>query len=157
MKTAIKTVEKQERLDNMDAVEVETKEYFAEIYPENEKDVAEVIYNITKENVRAMILDEGIRPDNRKPDEIRPLWCETGLLPRVHGTGLFKRGQTQVLSACTLAPVSEAQIIDGISEETGKRYMHHYNFPGFCVGEPKSPRSPRLKDRSTDEIGRAHV
>ena len=146
MKTAIKTVEKQERLDNMDAVEVETKEYFAEIYPENEKDVAEVIYNITKENVRAMILDEGIRPDNRKPDEIRPLWCETGLLPRVHGTGLFKRGQTQVLSACTLAPVSEAQIIDGISEETGKRYMHHYNFPGFCVGEPKSPRSPGRRE-----------
>lgn len=146
MKEAIKTVEKQERLDNMDAVEVETKEHFAEIYPDNEGDVSEVLYNITKENVRAMILDEGIRPDNRKPDEIRPIWCETGLLPRVHGSGLFKRGQTQVLSACTLAPLSEAQIIDGISDETGKRYIHHYNFPGFCVGEPKAPRSPGRRE-----------
>ena len=106
MKTAIKTVDKLERLDNMDAVEVETKEHFAEIYPENEKDIANVLYNITKECVRAMILDEGIRPDNRKLDEIRPIWCETQMLPRVHGSGLFKRGQTQVLSACTLAPAS---------------------------------------------------
>ena len=101
MKVAIKTQDKQERLDNMDAVEVETKEHFADIYPENEKDIASVLYNITKECVRAMILDEGIRPDNRKLDEIRPIWCETSLLPRVHGSGLFKRGQTQVMSACT--------------------------------------------------------
>ncbi len=146
MKEAIKTVEKQERLDNMDAVEVETKEHFAEIYPDNEADIANVLYNITKECVRAMILDEGIRPDNRKPDEIRPIWCETGLLPRVHGSGLFKRGQTQVLSACTLAPASEAQVIDGVTEQTEKRYMHHYNFPGYSVGEAKSPRSPGRRE-----------
>ena len=113
MKVAIKTVDKLERLDNMDAVEVETKEHFADIYPENGKDVANVLYNITKESVRNMILDEGIRPDNRKLDEIRPIWCETQMLPRVHGSGLFKRGQTQVLSACTLAPASESQTIDG--------------------------------------------
>lgn len=146
MKTAIKTVEKQERLDNMDAVEVETKEHFAEIYPENEKDIANVLYNITKECVRAMILDEGIRPDNRKLNEIRPIWCETQLLPRVHGSGLFKRGQTQVLSACTLAPASEAQTIDGITEQTEKRYMHHYNFPGYSVGEARPMRSPGRRE-----------
>lgn len=146
MKEAIKTPEKQERLDNMDAVEVETKEHFAEIYPDNEKDIANVLYNITKECVRSMILDDGIRPDNRKLTEIRPIWCETGLLPRVHGSGLFKRGQTQVLSACTLAPASEAQVIDGITEQTEKRYMHHYNFPGYSVGEAKSPRSPGRRE-----------
>ncbi|MBQ1407311.1 MAG: polyribonucleotide nucleotidyltransferase, partial [Eubacterium sp.] len=127
--------------DNMDAVEKETQEYFAEIFPEQEKDIAAVLYNITKESVRSLILDEGIRPDDRKLDEIRPVWAETGILPRVHGTGLFKRGQTQVLSACTLAPLSEAQRIDGLTEQTGKRYIHHYNFPGFSTGEAKKPRS----------------
>ena len=146
MKTAIQTQDKQERLDNMDAVEVETKEYFADIYPENEKDIASVLYNITKECVRAMILDEGIRPDNRKLDEIRPIWCETSLLPRVHGSGLFKRGQTQVMSACTLAPASESQTIDGISEQTEKRYMHHYNFPAYSVGEARPSRSPGRRE-----------
>ncbi len=146
MKVAIKTVDKLERLDNMDAVEVETKEHFEEIYPENGKDVANVLYNITKESVRNMILDEGIRPDNRKLDEIRPIWCETQMLPRVHGSGLFKRGQTQVLSACTLAPASESQTIDGISEQTEKRYMHHYNFPGYSVGEARPMRSPGRRE-----------
>ena len=146
MQEAIHTFDKLERLDNMDAVEVETKEHFAEIYPDNEKDIAAVLYNITKESVRNMILDEGIRPDNRKTTEIRPVWCETGLLPRVHGSGLFTRGQTQVMSTCTLAPSSEAQIIDGITEQTEKRYMHHYNFPGYCTGEAKSPRSPGRRE-----------
>ena len=146
MKEAIKTFDKQERLDNMDAVEVDAKEHFAEIYPDNGKDVAAVLYNITKESVRNMILDEGVRPDNRKLDEIRPIWCETSLLPRVHGSGLFKRGQTQVLSACTLAPASEAQIIDGITEQTEKRYMHHYNFPGYSVGEARPMRSPGRRE-----------
>ena len=146
MQEAIHTFDKLERLDNMDAVEVETKKHFAEIYPDNEKDIAAVLYNITKESVRNMILDEGIRPDNRKTTEIRPVWCETGLLPRVHGSGLFTRGQTQVLSTCTLAPSSEAQMIDGITEQTEKRYMHHYNFPGYCTGEAKSPRSPGRRE-----------
>ncbi len=146
MRAAIRTADKMERLDNMDAVEVETKEHFAEIYPENGKDIASVLYNITKENVRSMILDEGIRPDNRKTTEIRPIWCETGLLPRTHGSGLFKRGQTQVMSICTLAPASEAQIIDGITEETGKRYMHHYNFPPYSVGEARASRSPGRRE-----------
>ena len=146
MQEAIHTFDKLERLYNMDAVEVETKKHFAEIYPDNEKDIAAVLYNITKESVRNMILDEGIRPDNRKTTEIRPVWCETGLLPRVHGSGLFTRGQTQVMSTCTLAPSSEAQMIDGITEQTEKRYMHHYNFPGYCTGEAKSPRSPGRRE-----------
>ncbi len=146
MRVAIKTPDKVERLENMDQVEVETKEHFAEIYPDNGKDIESVLYNITKEQVRAMILDEGIRPDNRKLTEIRPIWCETGLLPRTHGSGLFKRGQTQVMSVCTLAPVSEAQTIDGITEQTSKRYMHHYNFPGYSVGEAKTSRSPGRRE-----------
>lgn len=146
METAIQTADKMERLEKMDAVEVETKEHFAQIYPDNEKDIGNVLYAITKESVRSMILDKGIRPDNRKTTEIRPIWCETGLLPRTHGTGLFKRGQTQVLSVCTLAPASEAQIIDGITEETEKRYMHHYNFPGYSVGEAKTSRSPGRRE-----------
>ena len=123
MREAIQTPDKLERLENMDEVEVETKE-----------------------TVRAMILDEGIRPDNRKLDEIRPIFCESSLLPRTHGSGLFKRGQTQVMSVCTLAPASEAQTIDGITEQTSKRYMHHYNFPGYSVGEAKTSRSPGRRE-----------
>lgn len=146
MREAIQTPDKLERLENMDKVEVETKEHFAEIYPDNGKDIGSVLYNITKESVRSMILDEGVRPDNRKLDEIRPIWCETGLLPRTHGSGLFKRGQTQVMSVCTLAPASEAQTIDGITEQTSKRYMHHYNFPGYSVGEAKTSRSPGRRE-----------
>ena len=156
MREAIHTDDKQERLDNMDAVEAETKEYFAGIYPDNDKDIAAVLYNVKKENVRAMILDDGIRPDSRRLDEIRPVWCETGLLPRTHGSGLFKRGQTQVMSVATLAPASESQTIDGITEQTEKRYMHHYNFPGYCTGEAKSPRSPgRREIGQSTKIGRA--
>ncbi|MCR4710295.1 MAG: polyribonucleotide nucleotidyltransferase, partial [Clostridiales bacterium] len=146
MKEAIHTYDKLERLENMDKVEVETKEHFEEIYPEGSKDVDAVLYNITKESVRNMILDDGVRPDSRACNEIRPIFCETGLLPRVHGTGLFKRGQTQVLSSCTLAPASESQTIDGITEQTEKRYIHHYNFPGYCTGEAKSPRSPGRRE-----------
>lgn len=146
MKDAVHNSDKMTRLDNMNAVEVETQEHFAEEYPDSEKDIANVLYNITKECVRSSILDDGVRPDDRKLDEIRPVWCETGVLPRVHGTGLFKRGQTQVLSSCTLAPLSEAQKIDGLTEQTEKRYMHHYNFPGFCTGESKKPRSPGRRE-----------
>lgn len=147
MITAIKTVEKQERQANMDAVEKETKEHFEEIFPEGAKDVSEVLYNIKKENVRAMILDDGIRPDNRKLTEIRPLWSEAGLLPRAHGSGLFKRGQTQVLSIATLAPENEAQNLDGIDiDRTSKRYMHQYNFPGYCTGEAKTSRGPGRRE-----------
>ena len=146
MRTAIQTYDKMERLENMDVVEVETKEYFAETYPENEKDIANVLYNITKEQVRSLILDDEIRPDNRKHTEIRPIWCETGILPRTHGTGLFTRGQTQVLSVVTLGALGEAQTIDGITEEEEKRYMHHYNFPPYSVGEAGRMKSPGRRE-----------
>ncbi len=146
MKEAIHTKDKLERLDNMDAVEVQTQEHFAEEFPESEGDISSLLFTITKECMRARVLDEGIRVDDRKLDEIGPVWCETGLLPRVHGTGLFKRGQTQALSSCTIAPLSESQRIDGLTEQTEKRYMHHYNFPGYSTGEPKPPRSPGRRE-----------
>ena len=144
---AIKTFDKLERLENMEKVETETHEHFAEIFEDRDKEVGEVLYAIKKEQVRSMILDEGVRPDNRKLSEIRPLCSETGFLPRAHGTGLFKRGQTQVLSVATLAPLSEAQDSDSIDiDRTTKRYMHQYNFPGYSTGEPKPPRSPGRRE-----------
>ena len=146
MRAAIQTYDKMERLDNMDAVEAETKEHFEEIYPDNGKDIGNVLYTITKEQVRKMILDDGIRPDNRKRTEIRPIWCDTHILPRTHGSGLFKRGQTQVLSVATVGPLSEAQTIDGINEQTEKRYMHHYNFPPYSVGEAGRMKSPGRRE-----------
>ena len=146
MRAAIQTYDKMERLDNMDAVAAEPKEHFAEIYPDNGKDIGNVLYAITKEQVRSLILDDEIRPDNRKRTEIRPIWCDTGLLPRTHGSGLFKRGQTQVMSIATLGPLSEAQTIDGITEQTEKRYMHHYNFPPYSVGEARPMRSPGRRE-----------
>ncbi len=146
MKEAVLTQEKQARMDNMDAVEAETREHFAEIYPDNAADIDAVLYNLTKEQVRNLILDHNIRPDNRTPKEIRPVWCDTGVLPRAHGSGLFKRGQTQALSVCTLGPVSDGQRIDGLTEQTEKRYMHHYNFPPYSVGEAKPIRSPGRRE-----------
>jgi polyribonucleotide nucleotidyltransferase len=146
MRSAIQTPDKLERLEKMEIVEEETKEYFAEVYPDNAKDIGNILYSIKKEQVRSMILDDGIRPDNRKSDEIRPIWCETGFLPRVHGTGLFTRGQTQVLSVVTLATLGEAQTIDGIGDEVEKRYMHHYNFPPYSVGEARMMRSPGRRE-----------
>ena len=146
MRAAIQTYDKMERLDNMDAVEAETKEHFEEIYPDNAKDIGNVLYTITKEQVRSLILDDGIRPDNRKRTEIRPIWCDTGILPRTHGSGLFKRGQTQVLSIATLGAMGDAQTIDGITEQTEKRYMHHYNFPPYSVGEAGRMKSPGRRE-----------
>ena len=146
MREAVKTPEKMERLENMDAVEVETQEHFAEKYPESEKEIANVLYAITKEQVRSLILDDEIRPDNRAYEEIRPIWVDTGVLPRTHGSGLFKRGQTQALSVATLGTISEGQRIDGITEDTEKRYMHHYNFPPYSVGETRPMRSPGRRE-----------
>lgn len=145
--TAIRTVEKQERQANIDAVKEETLNHFAEIYPENLKNVDEVLYNIIKEQVRHLITVEGIRPDDRKTDEIRPISCEVSVLPRVHGTGLFTRGQTQVITIATLGALGDIQILDGLSEqELTKRYMHHYNFPPYSVGETRFMRGPGRRE-----------
>ena len=144
---AIYTFDKQERIANMDAVAADAKEHFAEEFEGRMAEVDEVLYNIKKEEVRRRILEEGVRPDDRRPDEIRPLWSETGYLPRTHGSGLFKRGQTQVLSIATLAPLSEAQYLDGIDDDvTRKRYLHQYTFPGYCTGEAKPSRSPGRRE-----------
>lgn len=148
---AIRIKDKKDREDALDEVESLTHEYFVEKmteeeYEENAKLISDALYTVKKTKVRNMILDEGVRPDHRALKEIRPIWCETGLLPRAHGSGLFTRGQTQVLSACALAPVSEAQIIDGITEQTEKRYMHHYNFPAYSVGEARPSRSPGRRE-----------
>lgn len=146
MKEAILTKDKLERMENMDKVKQETLSHFAEIYPENKKDVDEVIYKITKKGVRELILVDRIRPDNRSMEEIRPIWCEVGTLPRTHGSGLFTRGQTQVLSITTLGSLRDAQSIDGLGEEEEKRYMHHYNFPAYSVGEARPSRGPGRRE-----------
>ena len=143
---AIRTVDKTEREENIDKVMEETVEYFIEKYPENEKDIKEALDEILKEEVRRLIIEEKIRPDNRKIDEIRPITCEVGLLPRAHGSGLFTRGQTQVLTVATLGASSDVQIIDGIGEEEFKRYMHHYNFPPYSVGETRVLRGPGRRE-----------
>ena len=144
---AIYTLERKERYANIDAVAAEAKEHFAEQFEDRLDEVDEVLYNIKKEEIRRRILEEGVRPDDRRPDEIRPLFSETSYLPRTHGSGLFKRGQTQVLSIATLAPLSEAQWLDGIDDDvTRKRYMHQYNFPGYCTGEAKPSRSPGRRE-----------
>ncbi|MDO5713475.1 MAG: polyribonucleotide nucleotidyltransferase [Tissierellia bacterium] len=122
------------------------REHFEPDLEEFEKDIDEVIEEIIRENVRNGILEKDLRPDNRKMDEIRPLSTEVGLLPRVHGSGLFTRGQTQVLSVTTLAGLSEVQIIDGLGDDTPKRYIHHYNFPPFCVGDTRPMRSPGRRE-----------
>ena len=146
MKAAILTKDKLERMENMDKVKMETMEHFAQVYPDNMKHVDEVIYKITKQGVRELILVDRIRPDNRRMDEIRPIWCEVGTLPRTHGSGLFTRGQTQVLSVTTLGSLRDAQSIDGLGEEEEKRYMHHYNFPAYSVGEARPSRGPGRRE-----------
>lgn len=146
IKKAIQTTDKQVREENIDNVKEEIFEYFLEKYPDNEKDIDEVINEIKKEEVRRMILEKGIRPDNRKVDEIRPISIDVGLLPRAHGSGLFTRGQTQALTIATLGASSDVQIIDGIDEEESKRYMHHYNFPPYSVGETRMLRGPGRRE-----------
>lgn len=146
MKAAILTKDKLERMENMDKVKMETLEHFAQLYPDNMKHVDEVIYKLTKQGVRELILIDRIRPDNRSMEEIRPIWCEVGTLPRTHGSGLFTRGQTQVLSVTTLGSLRDAQSIDGLGEEEEKRYMHHYNFPAYSVGEARPSRGPGRRE-----------
>ncbi|MBO7736301.1 MAG: polyribonucleotide nucleotidyltransferase [Clostridia bacterium] len=143
---AISTFDRQERQAREAQVEEETLAHFAEIYPDNIKDVKDTIYYFTKEKVRARIFDDGIRPDGRKLDEVRPIWCEHGILPRVHGSAVFTRGQTQTMTTCTLGMLDEAQKLEGLDNETSKRYMHHYNFPGYSTGEAKPLRSPGRRE-----------
>ena len=143
---ALAETDRQERQKKQDAVDEQVVAHFAEIYPDNIREVKDVIYYVTKEKVRAKILNEGFRPDGRKLTEIRDIWCEVGLLPRVHGSAVFTRGQSQALSTCTLGMMSEVQKLDNLDEESFKRYMHHYNFPGYSSGEAKPLRGPGRRE-----------
>jgi polyribonucleotide nucleotidyltransferase len=146
MKEAVKTVEKLERMEKMDAVKEETFAHFEDIVEEFGQDIEETLHAIIKEQVRKLIVHENVRPDNRKPDEIRPIWCDNGFIPRAHGSGLFTRGQTQVMSIATLGALGDVQILDGLDEEESKRYMHHYNFPAYSVGEARPSRGPGRRE-----------
>lgn len=143
---AVRCADKQQRDAQQDEVYADTRVHFEEIYPDNMDDVNMVLEKMTKEIVRHMITVEKIRPDGRQLDEVRPISVRVGVLPRTHGSGLFTRGQTQVLNICTLAPLSEKQTIDGIGIETEKRYIHHYNFPSYSVGEARSSRGPGRRE-----------
>ncbi len=145
VKFALDTNDKNIREERLQPICDEIHEKFDETYPEKEAMIDECIYKLQKKIVRNWLY-EGKRVDGRQIDEIRPLAAEAGLLPRVHGSGLFTRGQTQVLTIATLGPVSEAQKIDGLDEEETKRYMHHYNFPSYSVGETKPSRGPGRRE-----------
>ncbi len=127
-------------------VDKDIMDHFREIFPDNMKDVADEIYFLKKKYVRTRIENEGIRPDGRKLTEIRPIWCEVGILPRVHGSGVFTRGQTQALTTATLGSISEVQKLEGLDDDMFKRYMHHYNMPGYSTGEAKPLRTPGRRE-----------
>ena len=146
IKTALYTNDKNVRDERLDPIYKKVHEKFDEIYPECEKQIDECLYKTQKYVVRRWLLDEQKRVDGRKMDEMRPLDAQVGLLPRVHGSGMFTRGQTQVLTALTLGPVSDEQILDGIDSEETKRYMHHYNFPSYSVGETRPSRGPGRRE-----------
>lgn len=159
MINAIQIVDKLERQDKMNELEEETRETFRELYKDSDdlddiiNQVNEVLETIEYEEIRRLITDEKIRPDGRKIDEIRPLTSEVDLLPRTHGSAMFTRGQTQVLSVTTLGSLSDYQILDGLSDEEGKRFMHHYNFPQFSVGETGRYGSPGRREIGHGALG----
>ena len=147
----VQAVDKEVRDANMDKIAEDIQAYFVEKYGEEETEaksteIANSIHDLEKECVREMIFKEHKRPDGRRIDEIRPLSCEVGVLPRVHGSAIFTRGQTQVLSVVTLGTKSEEQELDGLDEEESKRYMHQYNFPSYSVGEARPSRGPGRRE-----------
>ena len=147
----VQATDKEVRDANIDKITEDITAYVVEKYgegadEERKMDIADSVHDLEKACVREMILEEHKRPDGRKIDEIRPLSCEVGLLPRVHGSALFTRGQTQVMSVVTLGMKSEEQMLDGIDEETEKRYMHQYNFPSYSVGEARPSRGPGRRE-----------
>ncbi len=156
---ALQTFEKQERNNKVDETKDKTIEYFKEYLsddPKVEKKIKQIknlIDIISKELVRKLITEKGIRPDNRKTDEIRPVSSEVSVLPRTHGSGIFTRGQTQALSVATLGASSDEQILFGLGEEEKKRYMHHYNFPPYSVGETRPIRSPGRREIGHGALG----
>ncbi|MBS4888921.1 MAG: polyribonucleotide nucleotidyltransferase [Anaerococcus vaginalis] len=153
IKNSIRTTDKVQREDDINEIEEKCREDFLEEFPESEDEIHKTVDSIMKKEVRRMISIDKIRPDGRKMDEIRPLSAEAGLLPRAHGSGLFQRGQTQVLSVLTLGSPGEEQVIDSMNrEEITKRYIHQYNFPPFCVGDIRPLRGPGRR-----EVGHGHL
>jgi polyribonucleotide nucleotidyltransferase len=146
LNSAVRNSDKLEREAQISAVKKETTEHFAEIFPDNLKNVQYVVQKVLKELVRKMITVEKIRPDGRALEEVRPITCDVSLLARTHGSGLFTRGQTQVLTVTTLGAIGDEQILDGLGVEESKRYMHHYNFPSFSVGETRPSRGPGRRE-----------
>ncbi|RHK01083.1 polyribonucleotide nucleotidyltransferase [Acidaminococcus sp. AM05-11] len=146
LKAALMDADKLHREKMVDEVKMEIAEHFSELYPDNAVDVAYITQKLIKAVVRHTISVDKIRPDGRALDEVRPISCEVGLLARPHGCSLFTRGQTQVLNCLALAPLREAQTLDGLGTELVKRYIHHYNFPPYSVGETKPLRSPGRRE-----------
>ena len=143
---ALDTFDRATRQDNEDAVKKNVLEHFKEIYPDKNREINDVLYYMTKEKIRTRILNDGVRPDGRNLTEIRKIWCETSILPRVHGSAVFTRGQSQALSTATLGTISDVQKLEGLDDEAFKRYMHHYNFPPYSTGEAKPLRSPGRRE-----------
>jgi len=137
---SLDTFDREERQSRDKQVNTEVQAHFAEQFPDKKADIADCLYGITKEIVRSKIMNGGVRPDGRKMADIRPIWCEVGILGRTHGSGVFTRGQTQVLTIATLGSISEVQRLDDITDEETKRYMHHYNMPPYSTGEAKPMR-----------------
>ena len=133
------TFDRKEREVRTEQVKAETIAHFAEEYPDSAADIDAVLYNLMKEILRDKIINKGIRPDGRTHTQIRPIWSEVGILPRTHGSAVFTRGQTQVMTIATLGTLGDGQTIDGIGEEEFKRYIHHYNMPPYSTGEVKRP------------------
>lgn len=145
----LETFDRQERELREEQVNKEVLEYFKDKFDgvdKKNKFILDSLYYIKKEKVRANILFNGVRPDGRKLTEIRPIWCEVGMLPRVHGSAVFTRGQTQALTTCTLGTISDVQKLEGLDDDFYKRYMHQYNFPGYSTGEAKPQRSPGRRE-----------
>ena len=143
---ALDTFDRETRQERQEEVENDTQEHFKEIFPDSEAMISEVLYKMTKEKVRGKILNKGVRPDGRKLKEIRPIWCEVGVLPRVHGSAVFTRGQTQVLNCCTLGTLGEGQKLDGLDDVDNKRYIHQYNMPPYATGEARPLKSPGRRE-----------
>ena len=146
MRTAVLATDKTVRDEKIDALTAKVKEALAEQYPDCDSKIGEAMYKLEKSVVRNYLLKEHKRVDGRGLEEIRPLSAEVDILPRTHGSGLFRRGQTQVLTIATLGPMSEIQMLDGIDTEETKRYMHHYNFPSYSVGEARTSRGPGRRE-----------
>ena len=144
--SALRTPNKMEREENLDKITKEIFEKFLPDYEDKKGEINSTIESVIVDEVRRLIIEEGIRPDDRELDEVRKISCERGLLPRTHGSGLFTRGQTQVLTLTTLGAPGEVQVLDGVIDEDDKRYMHQYNFPPFSVGDVRPLRSPGRRE-----------